>query len=309
MVNRIISNVSQVIVGKDETTKLLLTAMIAGGHVLLEDLPGSGKTKLSKALAASLGMDFSRIQFTPDLLPTDVTGLNVYNRETNEFVLKKGPVFTNILLADEINRATPRTQAGLLECMEEHQVTIDGVTYSMSEPFFVVATQNPVETTGTFPLPEAQMDRFLMKLSMGYPTYDEELSIIDKYMTVDPITSLQKVARSEDILNLRREADSVFVSEPVRKYILNLVTATRQHPKVLAGVSTRGTLALLKAAKVYALVNGRNYVIPDDIDRLSVCVLAHRLVLSYHQGNFSEAKVIINDIVASLEKPTEKFDA
>lgn len=309
MVNRIISNVSQVIVGKDETTKLLLTAMIAGGHVLLEDLPGSGKTKLSKALAASLGMEFSRIQFTPDLLPTDVTGLNVYNKETNKFELKKGPVFTNILLADEINRATPRTQAGLLECMEEHQVTIDGVTYTMSEPFFVVATQNPVETTGTFPLPEAQMDRFLMKLSMGYPSYAEELSIMDKYMTVDPITTLTKVARAEDILNLRVEADKVFVSEPVRKYLLDLVTATRNHPKVLAGVSTRGTLALMKAAKVYALVNGRKYVIPDDIDRLSVCVLAHRLVLSYHQGNFSESKIIIRDIVDSLEKPTEKFNA
>lgn len=309
MVNRIISNVSKVIVGKDETTKLLLTAIIAGGHVLLEDLPGSGKTKLSNALAASLGVEFSRIQFTPDLLPTDVTGLNVYNRETNEFVLKKGPVFTNILLADEINRATPRTQAGLLECMEEHQVTIDGVTYQMSEPFFVVATQNPVETTGTFPLPEAQMDRFLMKLSLGYPSYDEELSIIDKYMTVDPITTLQTVASARDILNMRAEADNVFVSEPVRKYLLDLVTATRKHSKVLAGVSTRGTLALMRAAKVYALINGRNYVIPDDIDNLAVCVLAHRLVLSYHQGNFSEASTIIKDIVASLEKPTEKFDA
>lgn len=307
MVNRIISNVSTVIVGKDEITKLLLTAMIAGGHVLLEDLPGSGKTKLSKALAGSLGVDFSRIQFTPDLLPTDVTGLNVYNRENNEFELKKGPVFTNILLADEINRATPRTQAGLLECMEEHQVTIDGVTYPLQEPFFVVATQNPVETTGTFPLPEAQMDRFLMKLSVGYPTYEEELSIIDKYMTSDPIKTLEKVAEGKDIMKLRAEADSVYVSEPVRKYLLDIVSATRKHPKVLAGVSTRGTLALLRAAKAYALANGRNYVVPDDIDNLSVCVLAHRLVLSYHQGNFAESKTIIKDIIDSLEKPTEKF--
>ena len=180
MVNKLIENVNKVIVGKENVTKLLLTAMIAGGHVLLEDLPGSGKTKLAKSLAASLNMDFARIQFTPDLLPSDVTGLNVYNKNKGEFELKKGPVFTNILLADEINRATPRTQAGLLECMEEHQVTIDGVTYNLSEPFFVMATQNPIETTGTFPLPEAQLDRFLFKISMGYPSYEEELDIIDK---------------------------------------------------------------------------------------------------------------------------------
>lgn len=309
MINKIIENISKVIVGKEEVSKLLLTSMVAGGHVLLEDMPGSGKTKLSKALSRSVDMNFSRIQFTPDLLPTDITGLNVYNKEKNEFVLRKGPVFTNILLADEINRATPRTQAGLLECMEEHQVTIDGETYKLSEPFFVIATQNPIETTGTFPLPEAQLDRFLMKLSMGLPSYDEELSIMDKYMEEDPLNTLQAVCATEDILKLRKESEKVFMSEDIRKYILNIVTETRKHPKVLAGVSTRGTLALMNAAKAYALVMGRNYVIPDDVNALAVPVLAHRLVLSYHQGNSEEASNVIESIVKTVTKPTENFKA
>lgn len=309
MVNSIVSNVSRVIVGKEEITKLLLTAMIAGGHVLLEDLPGSGKTKLAKSLATSLGMNFSRIQFTPDLLPTDITGLNVYNREQNEFVLKKGPVFTNILLADEINRATPRTQAGLLECMEEHQVTIDGTTYRMDEPFFVVATQNPIETTGTFPLPEAQLDRFLLKLSMGFPSYEEELSIMEKYMDYDPLTRLSSVASKADIMSLRERAVKVHVSEPVRQYILNIVTETRKHAKVLSGVSTRGTLAMMNLCKAYALIQGRDYVIPDDVDTLVVPAFAHRMVLSYHQGNSHEAAGILEDIVKNLIKPTENFRA
>lgn len=307
MVNEIISNVSKVIIGKDEITRMLITAMISGGHVLLEDLPGSGKTKLAKALAKSVGMDFARIQFTPDLLPTDITGLNVYNREANRFELKKGPVFTNILLADEINRATPRTQAGLLECMEEHQVTIDAVTYKLDEPFFVIATQNPIETTGTFPLPEAQLDRFLMKLSMGYPTFDEELSIIDTYMDKDPLDALQNVASREGIFALRENASKVFVSETVRRFLLDVVTKTREHVKVAAGVSTRGTLALLNASKAYALVNGRDYCIPDDICRLAVPVLAHRIVLNYHQGSTFEAEQIISSIIDTIEKPTENF--
>lgn len=309
MTDKIIGNVSKVIVGKEEIAKMLLTAMVSGGHVLLEDMPGSGKTKLAKALSRSLNMDFSRIQFTPDLLPTDVTGLNVYNKEKNEFVLRKGPVFTNILLADEINRATPRTQAGLLECMEEHQVTIDGTTYSLKEPFFVIATQNPIETTGTFPLPEAQLDRFLMKLSMGLPSYEEELKIMDKYMEQDPLSSLTAVSGVEDILTLREQAEKVYVSEAVRKYLLDIVTKTRNHPKVMAGVSTRGTLALLKACKAYALINGRNYVIPDDVSKLSIPVLAHRLVLSFHQGNAEETAGIIAGIVNETQKPTENFKA
>lgn len=309
MISKIIDNVGKVIVGKDNITKLMLTALISNGHVLLEDVPGSGKTKLSKALSKSLNMEFSRIQFTPDLLPTDVTGLNVYNREKNEFVLKKGPVFTNILLADEINRATPRTQAGLLECMEEHQVTIDGETLKLNEPFFVIATQNPIETTGTFPLPEAELDRFLMKISMGLPNYDEELMIMGRYMKEDPLDSLSFVATKDDVEKLREEACNVFVSEDVKKFILDIVTETRKNPKVLTGVSTRGTLALLRAAKAYALIEGRDYVVPDDVIFLSVPVLAHRLVLSYRQGNSSEANSIIETIVKNINKPTENFKA
>lgn len=307
MVNKLIENVNKVIVGKENVTKLLLTAMIAGGHVLLEDLPGSGKTKLAKSLAASLNMDFARIQFTPDLLPSDVTGLNAYNKNKGEFELKKGPVFTNILLADEINRATPRTQAGLLECMEEHQVTIDGVTYNLSEPFFVMATQNPIETTGTFPLPEAQLDRFLFKISMGYPSYEEELDIIDRYMVEDPLTSLKGVASKEDIFELRQKADAVFVSENIRKYVLDIVTASRKDPKIVAGASTRATLALVKASKAYALINGRDFVIPDDVEYLAPYVLAHRLTLSFAKGNTSEALKAVKTILDTTNKPTEDF--
>lgn len=307
MLNNITNNVSNVIVGREKITKLLLTSIIAGGHVLLEDMPGSGKTKLAKALAKSLSMEFSRIQFTPDLLPTDITGLNVYNRETNEFVLRKGPIFTNILLADEINRATPRTQAGLLECMEEHQVTIDGKTYALSEPFFVIATQNPIETQGTFPLPEAQMDRFLMKLTMGYPTHEEEVEILNKYMGEDPLNYISFVASAEDINNMRKEANKVYVSDPVRNYIVNIVEATRNNARILAGVSTRGTLALLNAAKAYAFLLGRNYVIPDDVNDLAVYVLAHRLVMANHDTNSKDSKAVIENIIRTIEKPTENF--
>ncbi|MBR6004187.1 MAG: AAA family ATPase, partial [Lachnospiraceae bacterium] len=252
---------------------------------------------------------FSRIQFTPDLLPSDVTGLNVFNKATNEFVLKKGPVFTNILLADEINRATPRTQAGLLECMEEHQVTIDGETLSFSEPFFVIATQNPIETAGTFPLPEAQLDRFLMKISMGGLSRDEELSVLDKYAGEDPLDSLESVASGEDILALRQKAKEVFVSPDVKKYILDIVEKTRNSDRVLSGVSTRGALNLMFASKAFALISGRDYVVPDDVNYLSKYVLSHRLVLSSGQSNYEEAKRIVDKILESIEKPTENFKA
>ena len=309
MVEKITKNIEKVIVGKSDVTKLLLTAMVAGGHVLIEDMPGSGKTKLAKALGKSLNIKFSRIQFTPDLLPSDVTGLNVFNKATNEFVLKKGPVFTNILLADEINRATPRTQAGLLECMEEHQVTIDGETLSFSEPFFVIATQNPIETAGTFPLPEAQLDRFLMKISMGGLSRDEELSVLDKYAGEDPLDSLESVASGEDILALRQKAKEVFVSPDVKKYILDIVEKTRNSDRVLSGVSTRGALNLMFASKAFALISGRDYVVPDDVNYLSKYVLSHRLVLSSGQSNYEEAKRIVDKILESIEKPTENFKA
>ncbi|MBP5600136.1 MAG: AAA family ATPase [Lachnospiraceae bacterium] len=309
MVNKIIENISKVIVGKEDVCKLLLTSMVAGGHVLIEDMPGSGKTKLAKALGKTLDIKFSRIQFTPDLLPSDVTGLNVFNKATSEFELKKGPVFTNILLADEINRATPRTQAGLLECMEEHQVTIDGETFSFPEPFFVIATQNPIETAGTFPLPEAQLDRFLMKISMGALSREDEMSILDRFEGEDPLDTLGNVATGSDILELRNKAKEVFVSPDVKKYILDIIEKTRDSERVLAGVSTRGALGLMNAAKAYAVVLGRDYVIPDDINYLSKYVLAHRLVLSTGQSNYEEAKKIIDRIVDATEKPTEKVKA
>nr|MCR4932851.1 AAA family ATPase [Lachnospiraceae bacterium] len=297
MVNKIIENISKVIVGKEEVCKLLLTSMVAGGHVLIEDMPGSGKTKLAKALGKTLDIKFSRIQFTPDLLPSDVTGLNVFNKATSEFELKKGPVFTNILLADEINRATPRTQAGLLECMEEHQVTIDGETFSFPEPFFVIATQNPIETAGTFPLPEAQLDRFLMKISMGALSREDEMAILDRFEGEDPLDTLANAATGSDILSLREKAKKVFVSPDIKKYILDIIEKTRDSERVLAGVSTRGAIGLMNAAKAYAVVLGRDYVIPDDINYLSKHVLAHRLVLSPGQSNYEEAKKIIDRIV------------
>lgn len=309
MVNKIIENISKVIVGKEEVCKLLLTSMVAGGHVLIEDMPGSGKTKLAKALGKTLDIKFSRIQFTPDLLPSDVTGLNVFNKATSEFELKKGPVFTNILLADEINRATPRTQAGLLECMEEHQVTIDGETFSFPEPFFVIATQNPIETAGTFPLPEAQLDRFLMKISMGALSREDEMAILDRFEGEDPLDTLTNVATGSDILSLREKAKEVFVSPDIKKYILDIIEKTRDSERVLSGVSTRGALGLMNAAKAYAVVLGRDYVIPDDINYLSKFVLAHRLVLSPGQSNYEEAKKIIDRIVDTTEKPTEKVKA
>lgn len=309
MVNKIIENINKVIVGKEDVCKLLLTSMVAGGHVLIEDMPGSGKTKLAKALGKTLDIKFSRIQFTPDLLPSDVTGLNVFNKATSEFELKKGPVFTNILLADEINRATPRTQAGLLECMEEHQVTIDGETFSFPEPFFVIATQNPIETAGTFPLPEAQLDRFLMKISMGALSREDEMAILDRFEGEDPLDSLTNAATGSDILALREKAKEVFISPDIKKYILDIIEKTRNSERVLSGVSTRGAIGLMNAAKAYAVVLGRDYVIPDDINYLSKYVLAHRLVLSPGQSNYEEAKKIIDRIVDATEKPTENFKA
>lgn len=304
---KIIENIGKVIIGKEEVAAFLLTALLAEGHVLLEDMPGTGKTQMAKALAASLELAFSRIQFTPDLLPSDVTGLNVFNRKNNEFELRKGPVFTNILLADEINRATPRTQSGLLECMEEKQVTIDGVSYGLESPFFVIATQNPVETAGTFPLPEAQLDRFMMKLSIGQPSFEEEQAILKRFGKENPLKELKAVITKEELLFMRKEVRAVFVHETLEKYIVEIAEATRKKEKVIAGVSTRGTLALMYAAKAYAALMGRGYCIPDDVKTLAVPVLAHRLVISYGYQKRSEAQNMIKEILEEVPAPTEDF--
>ncbi len=305
----VLGNINKVIVGKEETARLLLTAILADGHVLLEDVPGTGKTKLAKTLAKSLTADFSRIQFTPDLLPSDITGLNIYDRQKNEFVLRKGPVFTNILLADEINRATPRTQAGLLECMEERQVTIDGETYQPGKPFFVIATQNPVETAGTFPLPEAQMDRFMMKLSMGLPSREEELQILDRYMEKEPLTELTSVLTLEELEQAKAEVNKIFVHKCIREYMVDIVNATRKGDSIVMGVSPRGSLAFLRCVKAYAYLEGRTYVTPDDVKAVAEPVLAHRIVLSYGYGKGSDTGSLVKQILNSTPVPTEEFGA
>lgn len=304
---KITENIAKVIVGKEQTIRLLLTALLADGHVLLEDVPGTGKTKLAKTLAKTIQADYARIQFTPDLLPSDITGLNVFHRQQNAFVLRKGPVFTNILLADEINRATPRTQAGLLECMEERQVTIDGETYTPGCPFFVIATQNPVETAGTFPLPEAQLDRFMMKLSMGLPDREEELAILERYLDREPLADLTSVVTLEDLDKARTEAGCVYVHPCIREYMVELVAATRRGEDILMGVSPRGSLCLLRCAKAYAYLEGRGYVIPDDVRALAVPVLAHRIVMGFGAEGSVSTRELVEQIVASIPVPTEDF--
>ena len=300
-------NIGKVLVGKDRVVELALCALIANGHVLLEDVPGTGKTVLAKSIAASAGIDFERIQFTPDLLPTDITGLNVVNVQNGEFSFHKGPVFTSILLADEINRATPRTQAGLLECMEERQVTVDGVTRKLPDPFFVIATQNPIETAGTFPLPEAQLDRFMMKLSMGFPSQDEEKKILERALTGDRLKALEAVVTGEDILAWRKDASSVSVHKELLAYITDIVKATRNRSDVAAGVSPRGSIALLRCAQALAFIRGREYVVPEDIKELAVPVLAHRLVIPHTFGKSSSCEDIILKILDEVPVPTEEF--
>lgn len=303
--DKMTDNINKVIVGKEETITFLLTAMIAGGHVLLEDVPGTGKTKLAKSLSKSMNLEFNRIQFTPDLLPTDIVGLNVYNRATEKFELHKGPVFTNILLADEINRATPRTQSGLLECMEERQVTIDGTTLALDKPFFVIATENPIDTTGTFALPQAQMDRFMMRLSMGLPSKEQEVNILKRYSMKDALEDIAAVVSTEDYFKAVDGANEVKVSDAVYEYIASLVEATRHDNSILAPVSPRGSLALLHASKAYAYLAGRDYVIPDDVKKLAVPVLAHRIMASTNSVAAQEDTMA--KLIDTVTVPTEDF--
>ena len=302
---KVLNNISKVIIGKEEIITLLLTAILSDGHVLLEDVPGTGKTKIAKSLAKSLDAEFNRIQFTPDLLPSDITGLTLYDQKKGEFVLRKGPAFTNILLADEINRATPRTQSGLLECMEERQITIDGESYPAGTPFFVIATQNPVETLGSFPLPEAQVDRFMMKLSMGLPTKEEECQILERYMKDEPLAALESVVSLEEVAKAKNEIEEVFVHKCVLEYMVEIIAATRSGENVLMGVSPRGSLALLHCAKAYAYLQGRNFVTPDDIKTLAVPVLAHRIVMGFEKSGTS--KTFVEHILSSTVVPTEEF--
>lgn len=300
-------NIEKVLVGKGDVITLVLTCLAAGGNVLLEDVPGTGKTMLAKSLAKSLKGDFKRIQFTPDLLPSDVTGIHFFNQKEQEFTFRPGPVFTNILLGDEINRATPRTQSSLLECMEERQVTVDGITMELPSPFMVLATQNPVETTGTFPLPEAQMDRFLMELAVGIPDFQAELAMLERFGQGSPLDTLSPVADGKEILDMQETAKVVFVHPLIQTYLLKIVEGTREHGQILLGVSPRGSLAFLRAAKAYAAIMGRDYVSPEDIKYLAPFVLGHRMVLRTSYDEKITGQELIRQIVEGIPVPTEDF--
>ncbi len=278
--DKIIENVEKVIIGKHEAVQLTVIALLCEGHLLIEDVPGTGKTMLAKSVARSLGCTFRRIQFTPDMLPSDVTGVSVFNQKTRQFEFRPGPVMAQIVLTDEINRATPKTQSALLEAMEERQITVDGMTYPLERPFLVLATQNPIEYEGTFPLPEAQLDRFMMRIGLGYPGTEEEIMMLDRQQYVHPVTRLEQVVTAEELIWAQERIKEVYLDHLVKEYIVKLVKATRKHPDIYLGASPRGSIALYKTGQARAAILGRDYVIPDDIKALAVAALAHRLIIS-----------------------------
>lgn len=305
---RVRENVQKVIVGRDDVIDLALVATLCEGHILIEDVPGIGKTTLAKSIAASLGCTFRRIQFTPDLLPSDVTGINFFNQKMQEFEFRPGPVMSQVVLADEINRATPRTQSAMLEAMQEQQITVDGVTYSLPRPFLVMATQNPIELEGTFPLPEAQVDRFLIKILIGYPTKEEEHAILLRFEREDPLERLEPVTTPDELIAIQRQVREVRVEESVRGYIVDVVRATRSHRDVQLGVSPRGTLSLYKCAQALAAIRGRKYVLPDDVKLLAPYVLTHRILINpATRLRGRQLADVLMDVIETVPVPVERL--
>ncbi|MGQ9683484.1 MAG: AAA family ATPase [Anaerolineae bacterium] len=310
LAERVVANVERVILGKHHEVRLALTALLCQGHILIEDVPGVGKTVLAKSIARSIGGTFRRIQFTPDLLPSDVTGVSVFNQKTREFEFRPGPVMAQIVLTDEINRATPKTQSALLESMEERQVTVDGVTYRLPQPFLVLATQNPIEYEGTFPLPEAQLDRFLMRINLGYPSQQDEIAILNSQQYAHPLERCEQVISIEELLDMQQEVKSVHVDDLIKEYIVGIVTATRKHPDVYLGASPRGALALYRTGRAWAALDGRDYVIPDDIKALAQPTLAHRIIISPSARIKNvDARSVVDEILNSTPVPGTRVRA
>ena len=310
LAERVTENVERVIIGKRREVELALIALLCQGHLLIEDVPGVGKTMLARSIARSIGCAFRRIQFTPDMLPSDVTGVSVFNQKTREFEFRPGPIMAQIVLADEINRATPKTQSALLEAMEERQITVDGITYSLERPFLVLATQNPIEYEGTFPLPEAQIDRFMMRISLGYPSASDEMHILESQREHHPVQDIDQVVSVEELLAAQDAAKGVYVDDLIKEYIVSLANASRSHPDVYLGASPRGSLALFKGTRAYAALQGRTYVIPDDVKALLETTFAHRMIISPSARIKNvDARVVVEEIAASVPVPGARVKA